>query len=82
MVDTHALIRAIELALANAWDEAHRIVQDYDDRNACWIHAVLHRIEGDEGNSRYWYGRAGKPFTTSTDPAAELEQIKAALMNQ
>jgi hypothetical protein len=41
---------------------AHKIVQaDEADATSCWIHAVLHKIEGDIGNSRYWYRRAGNP---------------------
>jgi hypothetical protein len=50
---------AIEAALANDWDKAHEIVQVMNDPLACWIHAILHKIEGDASNSRYWYGRSG-----------------------
>ena len=52
---TNEMLRAIELALAGEWDAAHRLVQPYeDDATASWIHAVLHKIEGDLSNSRYW----------------------------
>ena len=51
----NALLKAIQLAQSNDWDGAHQIVQIYSDETACWIHAVLHKIEGDEENSRYWY---------------------------
>lgn len=44
------------------WDRAHEIVQDIDGREASWIHAYLHRKEGDSGNASYWYRRAAKPF--------------------
>jgi hypothetical protein len=54
------LIRAIELADDGNWDEAHRIVQQFEDPLACWLHANLHREEGDLGNAQYWYRRAGK----------------------
>lgn len=43
------------------WEAAHRIVMDDDSRNAAWVHACLHRQEGDLGNAAYWYGRAGQP---------------------
>jgi len=76
------LHQAIDLALSHNWGAAHRIVQNYDDEFACWIHAVLHKIEGDEGNSRYWYARAGRAFTNATHPNEELEQIKSLLMKQ
>lgn len=42
------------------WDKAHTIIQDIDDTTASWIHAYLHRKEGDTGNAGYWYHRAGK----------------------
>ena len=52
------LLRAVALALAGKWDAAHQIVQQYEDGTAAWIHAVLHKLEGDLGNARYWYRRA------------------------
>jgi len=42
------------------WKKAHEIIQDIDDKNASWIHAYLHRKEGDILNADYWYNRAGK----------------------
>lgn len=42
------------------WDSAHRIVQSYDEKDAEWVHAYLHRKEGDLGNASYWYARCGK----------------------
>jgi len=42
------------------WDKAHQIVQDISDKKASWIHAYLHRKEGDVFNSEYWYNRAAK----------------------
>ena len=50
------------------WAKAHMIIQDLKDKNAAWIHAYLHRKEGDIGNADYWYRRAGK-----TRPAGSLE---------
>ncbi len=77
---TDDLLRAIELALGNQWDEAHRLVQQYEaDPTAAWIHAVLHKIEGDLGNSRYWYRRAGKLECVDQEPLSELRTIKAAI---
>jgi hypothetical protein len=74
------LVQAIELALAGQWDAAHKLVQQYEsDRTAAWIHAVLHKIEGDLDNSRYWYRRAGKLEHASDEPGAELAQIRATL---
>lgn len=42
------------------WEKAHTLIQDIDDQTAAWIHAYLHRKEGDTGNADYWYRRAGK----------------------
>jgi len=42
------------------WDEAHHIIQDVPDKNASWIHAYLHRREGDINNADYWYYQAGR----------------------
>ena len=74
------LAQACDLALAGQWDAAHAIVQaDEDDATSCWVHAVLHKIEGDATNARYWYRQAGRFFEAYTDPAAELRAIKATL---
>ena len=58
--DRGDLIRALDLDKAGDWDKAHGIVQRMESNDAHWIHAYLHREEGDLGNSRYWYNRAGK----------------------
>ena len=52
--------KALELARQGQWDEAHQMVQSARDRQSCLIHAYLHRVEGDLGNARYWYNRAGE----------------------
>jgi hypothetical protein len=43
------------------WDKAHKTVQDDEGREAAWVHAYLHRVEGDLPNASYWYRTAGKP---------------------
>jgi hypothetical protein len=74
------LAEACERALAGDWQAAHeRVQRDEADPTACWIHAVLHRIEGDEPNARYWYRRAGRDITAYADPREELAAIKAVL---
>jgi hypothetical protein len=80
MAERQDLIRAVELALAGDWDGAHKLVQEHeDDAAACWIHAVLHKSEGDETNARYWYRRSGQFYEAYAEPQAELAAIKAAL---
>jgi len=44
------------------WDQAHNIVQQEDDAASAWVHAYLHRKEGDDGNAGYWYRRAKRPL--------------------
>lgn len=56
------------------WGKAHQLVQDLSDKNAAWIHAYLHRKEGDSANASYWYNRAGKPFP-SVRSAEEWEYL-------
>jgi hypothetical protein len=74
------LLRAVELALAGEWEAVHNLVQQYEgDATAAWIHAVLHKIEGDLGNSRYWYRLAGRLEHVSDEPRAELAAIKVEL---
>ena len=74
------LLKAVELALAKEWEGAHNLVQQYDnDSTAGWVHAVLHKIEGDLGNARYWYRYSGQMEHVNDEPWAELEIIKAEL---
>ena len=70
---------AVQAALGDEWDHSHKIVQEYGDAYACWIHAVLHKIEGDAGNSRYWYARTGHQYEEYTDPYTELQRIAQEL---
>ena len=74
------LVAAVDHALAGEWQKAHAIVQDEDgDRIANWIHAVVHRMEGDASNARYWYGRSNRPMREDVSIQAELEEIRAEL---
>lgn len=61
------------------WDAAHNLIQDVQDTTAAWIHAYLHRKEGDIGNAGYWYRRAGKKMP-SCELAEEWEEIVRAVL--
>jgi hypothetical protein len=75
------LLQAIDLAIAGQWNNAHQIVQQYeDDTAASWIHAILHKIKGDQDNSRYWYRRAGKLEHFSDEPKEELAAIRKEVL--
>ena len=84
-MNKHSLLLAVEAALDGDWEKSHRIAQDYSDPIANWIHAVLHKIEGDEWNSKYWYARTdnygehGKKYEDFSDATAELKAIQNSL---
>ena len=63
----------------NDWERSHQLVQDIEDSDAAWIHAYLHRKEGDEGNAGYWYRRAGRKFP-SVSLKEEWDEILEALI--
>ncbi|RMG31742.1 MAG: hypothetical protein D6730_00995 [Bacteroidetes bacterium] len=62
------------------WHGAHSLVDHRSDRPACWVHAYLHRKEGDLGNAGYWYRRAGRSMPSSS-LQQEWEHIAASLLN-
>ena len=72
---------ALWWALRGEWERAHEIVQDLPDRDAAWIHACLHREEGDLGNARYWYHQAGRP-EASGSTREELLSIAKELLGR
>jgi hypothetical protein len=74
-----ALIRALWHDATGDWDGAHRIAQDVQTADGAWIHAYLHRKEGDVSNAGYWYRQAGKP-QASGSLDAEWQAIAAALL--
>jgi hypothetical protein len=72
-------LRALWWAGKGDWDKAHRLVMDEHSREAAWVHADLHRVEGDDGNAGYWYRRANrKPVTVPI--ATEWQEIVATLL--
>ena len=74
-----APLAALWWAARSGWDQAHKIVQDESTADAAWVHAYLHRVEGDLGNAGYWYRQAGKPVATGS-LEAEWERISSALL--
>jgi hypothetical protein len=61
------------------WDKAHQCAQEVEDDAGSWVHAYLHRKEGDASNAGYWYRRAGQPHAKTT-LEAEWEAIARALL--
>ena len=69
---------ALDRLEAGDWEAAHDMVAEDGSPEAAWVHALLHRLEGDAGNAAYWYRRAGRPpFEGDTDE--ERAAIRAAL---
>jgi len=73
------LLQALWWNANDDWDRAHSLVKTMAGDDACWIHAYLHRQEGDLGNSRYWYSRA-KRAMPETDCSIEWEAITRELL--
>jgi hypothetical protein len=74
-----APLAALWWAAKGDWEKAHKLAQDEEGADAAWIHAYLHRVEGDLANARYWYGAAGRPPATGSLDAEWME-IAAALL--
>jgi hypothetical protein len=74
------LIQAVDAALAGDWETAHELAQRHEgDVTADWLHAVLHKIDGENDNSRYWYARVAHTFDEYADPRVELAAIRASM---
>jgi len=74
-------LEALWWAAKDDWDKAHGIVMKQESREAAWVHAYLHRVEGDLDNAGYWYRRAGRPAASSTLPE-EWDAIAADLLKE
>jgi hypothetical protein len=61
------------------WEKAHTLVQDSNTKDAAWVHAYLHRKEGDNSNALYWYRRAGKNEFKGTLEQEWEDMVKALL---
>ena len=77
-VKGHAL-RALWHAAHGDWNAAHEEAQEGEDRDSAWVHALLHREEGDQGNAEYWYRRAGRPVFRGSITQERVEMISALL---
>ena len=62
------------------WDKSHAIAQDMDDAHGAWIHALLHLVEGDLSNARYWFAEAGRPAVKPAQADVLWEEIAAEVL--
>jgi hypothetical protein len=74
-----AALQGLWWAAKDDWNKAHRIVMNEHDQDCAWVHAYLHRLEGDLDNARYWYRQARRKPATH-ELAAEWSEIVAALL--
>ena len=72
-------LKALWYAGKDDWEASHNIAQDIHDKNGSWIHAYLHRVEGDTFNANYWYNKAGRRMPGYSFQQ-EWEEISVALM--
>jgi hypothetical protein len=77
--DLAAPLAALWWAGKGHWDQAHKIAQDVPTAEGSWVHAYLHRVEGDLGNAGYWYRRAGQPVAKDS-LQTEWERIVSMLL--
>jgi hypothetical protein len=77
--DLGAPLASLWWAAKGRWEQAHEIVQNEATPDAAWVHAYLHRVEGDIGNAGYWYRQASKPVAAGS-LESEWEQIATALL--
>jgi hypothetical protein len=75
------LLDGLRLLQQGEWDRAHKIAQADETRMGSWFHGIVHMAEPDEGNSRYWYRSAGRPFPGMGALQAEMAEFQKALQS-
>ena len=78
------LMKALALLEKGDWQAAHQIVQrivqrDEESALACWAHGIVHLMEGDTANARYWYREAGREFPDVPCVADEISALKSSI---
>jgi hypothetical protein len=75
------LSKALTLLRKGDWQSAHRIVQqDEESPLACWAHGIVHLMEGDTSNARYWYREAGRELPRNPSIADEIAALSALVL--
>ena len=77
----HGVLRALWWDARGDWKRAHEVAQEIETEDGAWVHAYLHRREGDAVNAGYWYRRAGRPEATG-DLRAEWERMVQELLRR
>jgi Tfp pilus assembly protein PilF len=80
LLSASELQKAVAFLEAGDWEAAHAIVQqDEASPAACWAHAIVHLMEGDVANARYWYRAAGRDFPEGAGVADEISALKSSI---
>jgi hypothetical protein len=78
-VGVSTALQALWWAAGGDWDKVHRIVMNGHDHDCAWVHAYLHRVEGDLDNAAYWYRQARRKAAMG-EFSSEWDEIVAALL--
>ena len=77
--DARPLTQAVDLLAHGDWQAAHEIVQTHETALAAWLHGIVHTLEGDLDNARYWYRRAERPFAGADGVQREIAAARTAV---
>ena len=72
-----SIMKVVQHLEAGEWQSAHALVQKDATPLGCWAHGLVHLIEGDLENAKYWYRRAHRPLPHGNTAAAEIAALKA-----
>ena len=75
------LRHALDLLAAGDWQAGHTIVQEDASTLAAWLHGIVHTLEGDVENARYWYGKAGRAFRGREAVRDEIAAARRAALD-
>ena len=75
----HLALQALWYDYQEDWHKSHKLIDTQSDKDCAWVHAYLHRKEGDLSNARYWYRRSGQP-ESKLSLTEERQQITQALL--
>ncbi|MET0681886.1 MAG: hypothetical protein ABWZ29_00935 [Casimicrobiaceae bacterium] len=78
-MEPSAIVKAVRHLEAGEWKAAHEIVQKDASSLGCWAHGIVHLVEGDLDNAKYWYRRARRPLPHTNTAIAEIAALKATL---
>ncbi len=73
---------AVQALERNDWQTAHQMVQNEEGELAAWLHGIVHMMEGDESNARYWYRQAGRPYPGKARIADEIRAARSSLAEE